>query len=194
MVIQGLPRSFYERSMLRKPEGRDVVCHATAWDFYDGKDFRIKMCTKVNFEDFLTIHHELGHVQYFMQYAEQPHSFRCNRSSCTKHITYVIYILKCFREGANDGFHEAIGEVMSMSVATTKHLRQIGLLDAKGEDDYGIVMDPHQRIKVPRYNSFVFRRGYKFPAESGPRHHLNTALPPGSGHLALEDICRSNTH
>ena len=63
--------------MLEKPSDRQVACHATAWDFSDGADYRIKMCAKVNFDDFLTIHHELGHVQYFQQYAHQPVSYRC---------------------------------------------------------------------------------------------------------------------
>ena len=69
-----------------------VICHATAWDFYNGKDFRIRMCTRdYNFEDFSTIFHEMGHIQYFMQYANQP---------------------QIYRDGANNGFHEAIGWII----------------------------------------------------------------------------------
>ena len=81
--------------MLVKPEdGREVICHATAWDFYDGEDVRIRMCSRDNnFEDFATIFHEMGHIQYFMQYKHQP---------------------QVFRDGANGGFHEAIGELMGM--------------------------------------------------------------------------------
>ncbi|XP_077419830.1 angiotensin-converting enzyme 2 isoform X2 [Vanacampus margaritifer] len=100
--------NFWTNSMLVKPEdGRKVVCHPTAWDMGNGKDFRIKMCTKVNMENFLTVHHEMGHNQYQMAYRELP------------------YLL---RDGANEGFHEAVGEIMSLSAATPKHLQALGLL------------------------------------------------------------------
>nr|XP_056719617.1 angiotensin-converting enzyme [Euleptes europaea] len=104
-----MPLEFWNRSMLEKPvDGREVVCHASAWDFYNRKDFRIKQCTVVNMDDLITVHHEMGHVQYFLQYKGQ-------------HIS--------FRDGANPGFHEAIGDVMALSVSTPKHLYSIGLLD-----------------------------------------------------------------
>ena len=74
--LKPVPETFFHLSMLEKPADREVVCHATAWDFYDGQDFRIRMCTKVNFDDLLTIHHELGHTQYQMQYAHQPIGYR----------------------------------------------------------------------------------------------------------------------
>ncbi|XP_028823415.1 angiotensin-converting enzyme isoform X2 [Denticeps clupeoides] len=110
-----MPSEFWDKSMLEKPtDGREVVCHASAWDFYNRKDFRIKQCTVVNMEDLITVHHEMGHVQYFLQYKDQPISFR---------------------EGANPGFHEAIGDVMALSVSTPKHLQSIGLLD-KVEDNH----------------------------------------------------------
>lgn len=108
MGLKPVPDTFWTRSMLVKPEGRQVVCHPTAWDFYDGKDFRIKMCSQVTMEDLQTIHHELGHVQYFMQYAHLP-------------LTY--------RDGANDGFHEAVGELVGLVMATPQHLANVGLLD-----------------------------------------------------------------
>ncbi|KAM8752469.1 angiotensin-converting enzyme 2 [Rhynchonycteris naso] len=109
-ISVGLPKmteGFWKNSMLTEPsDGRNVVCHPTAWDL--GKnDFRIKMCTKVTMDDFLTAHHEMGHIQYDMAYAGQP------------------YLL---RNGANEGFHEAVGEIMSLSVATPKHLKAMGLL------------------------------------------------------------------
>ncbi|XP_054851332.1 angiotensin-converting enzyme [Eublepharis macularius] len=104
-----MPPEFWSRSMLEKPtDGREVVCHASAWDFYNRKDFRIKQCTVVNMDDLITAHHEMGHVQYFLQYKDQPISFR---------------------DGANPGFHEAIGDVMALSVSTPKHLHSIHLLD-----------------------------------------------------------------
>ncbi|XP_078684270.1 angiotensin-converting enzyme-like isoform X1 [Branchiostoma floridae x Branchiostoma belcheri] len=108
-----LPSRFFERSMLQRPTDREVACHATAWDFYDGEDFRIRMCTKVDMEDLLTIHHEMGHTQYQMQYAYRP---------------------LVFRDGANDAFHEAVGEVLALSAATPQHLHAIGLLDTVPDD------------------------------------------------------------
>ncbi|XP_037369021.1 angiotensin-converting enzyme 2 [Talpa occidentalis] len=117
-VSVGLPSmtaGFWENSMLTEPkDGRKVVCHPTAWDL--GKnDFRIKMCTKVTMDDFLTAHHEMGHIQYDMAYAKQP------------------YLL---RSGANEGFHEAVGEIMSLSAATPKHLKSLGLLPSDFSEDY----------------------------------------------------------
>uniref|UniRef100_A0A8C5GLA4 Angiotensin-converting enzyme n=1 Tax=Gouania willdenowi TaxID=441366 RepID=A0A8C5GLA4_GOUWI len=104
-----MPKEFWDKSMLEKPsDGREVVCHASAWDFYNRKDFRIKQCTVVTMDDLITVHHEMGHVQYFLQYKEKPVSFR---------------------DGANPGFHEAIGDVLALSVSTPKHLQSIGLLD-----------------------------------------------------------------
>ncbi|KAF4527176.1 hypothetical protein B566_EDAN006101 [Ephemera danica] len=114
--LSAMPESFWEKSILEKPaDGRELVCHASAWDFYDAKDFRVKQCTRPTQRQFFTAHHEMGHVQYFLQYKHQP-------------VTY--------RTGANPGFHEAVGDVMSLSVSTPKHLRAIGLLDeANSEED-----------------------------------------------------------
>ncbi|XP_055593793.1 angiotensin-converting enzyme-like isoform X2 [Uranotaenia lowii] len=103
-----LPQTFWEKSILEKPnDGRELVCHASAWDFYKKDDVRIKQCTRVNMEDFFTVHHELGHIQYYLQYGHLP---------------------SVYREGANPGFHEAVGDVISLSVSTPKHLERIGLL------------------------------------------------------------------
>ncbi|XP_028297880.1 angiotensin-converting enzyme 2 isoform X2 [Gouania willdenowi] len=100
--------NFWNNSMFVKPtDGRKVVCHPTAWDMGNREDFRIKMCTKVNMEDFLTVHHEMGHNQYQMAY---------------RNLSYLL------RDGANEGFHEAVGEIMSLSAATPKHLQSLGLL------------------------------------------------------------------
>lgn len=78
MGLKPVPDMFFNVSMLEKPSDpeRKVACHPTAWDFNDGKDFRIKMCAQVNFDDFLTVHHELGHTQYQMQYAHLPLGYR----------------------------------------------------------------------------------------------------------------------
>ncbi|ESO94196.1 hypothetical protein LOTGIDRAFT_215685 [Lottia gigantea] len=113
--LDAMPATFWNGSMIERPsDGRDVVCYAAAWDMGDGKDFRIKMCTDITMEDLITIHHEMGHVEYFLQYKDQP---------------------SVFRDGANPGFHEAIGDTIALSVSTPKHLRKIGLLPA-GENDY----------------------------------------------------------
>uniref|UniRef100_A0A8C3XMN8 Angiotensin-converting enzyme n=1 Tax=Chelydra serpentina TaxID=8475 RepID=A0A8C3XMN8_CHESE len=108
-----MPPEFWAKSMIEKPAGREVVCHASAWDFYNRNDFRIKQCTVVNMDDLITVHHEMGHVQYFLQYKDQPISFR---------------------DGANPGFHEAIGDVMALSVSTPKHLHSLSLLDRVEEN------------------------------------------------------------
>jgi peptidyl-dipeptidase A len=105
--FEGLPQSFWERSLFLKPQDREVVCHASAWDVDYKQDVRLKMCININDEDFRTIHHELGHNYYQMAYAPQPF---------------------LFEDSANDGFHEAIGDTIALSV-TPEYLKQINLLD-----------------------------------------------------------------
>ncbi|HEV2148847.1 MAG TPA: M2 family metallopeptidase [Longimicrobiaceae bacterium] len=102
-----LPATFWDRSLFTKPRDREVVCHASAWNIDDRDDLRIKMCIDVNAEDFQTIHHELGHNFYQRAYAVQP---------------------PLYRGSANDGFHEALGDVVALSV-TPAYLKQIGLVD-----------------------------------------------------------------
>jgi len=102
-----LPQTFWERSLFTKPRDRDVVCHASAWDIDYVEDLRIKMCIEQKAEDFTTIHHELGHNFYQRAYDKQP---------------------PLFRGSANDGFHEAIGDTIALSV-TPEYLKQIGLLE-----------------------------------------------------------------
>ena len=101
-----LPKTFWERSMLSKPRDRDVVCHASAWDIDSVDDLRIKACIEISADDFSTIHHELGHNFYQRAYDQQPF---------------------LFRDSANDGFHEAIGDTIALSV-TPEYLKKIGLL------------------------------------------------------------------
>ncbi|XP_078487135.1 angiotensin-converting enzyme-like [Ciona intestinalis] len=113
MGLMKCPDEFWSETMFTKPEGREVVCHASAWDFYNRKDFRIKMCTEINQNDFVTIHHELGHIQYFMQYQHLP-------------VT--------FRDGANPGFHEAVGDTLALSVGTLQHMYKLGLIDEPTND------------------------------------------------------------
>lgn len=76
-----MPKTFWERSILKKPIDREMICHASAWDFYDGQDFRIKQCTEITIEHFRTAHHEMGHVEYFLQYKNQPIKFRRGANS-----------------------------------------------------------------------------------------------------------------
>ena len=102
-----LPESFWQRSLFVKPRDRDVVCHASAWDVDAVDDLRLKMCIEINEEDFRTIHHELGHNFYQRAYEKQPF---------------------LFRDSANDGVHEAIGDTIALSV-TPEYLVKIGLLD-----------------------------------------------------------------
>ncbi len=106
--LEPMPATFWERSMITRPRDREVVCHASAWDVDNVNDLRIKMCTKVNGDDFYTVHHELGHNYYQRAYNQQPF---------------------LFRNGANDGFHEAIGDFAGLSALTPTYLNQIGLLD-----------------------------------------------------------------
>jgi peptidyl-dipeptidase A len=103
-----LPPTFWQRSMLTRPRDREVVCHASAWDMANSADVRIKACLAPTEEDLYTIYHELGHVYYFLSYASQPY---------------------LFRDGANDGFHEAVGDTINLSV-TPAYLSKIGLIAA----------------------------------------------------------------
>ncbi|HEY1696711.1 MAG TPA: M2 family metallopeptidase [Polyangiaceae bacterium] len=109
-----LPATFWERSLFTRPRDREVVCHASAWDVSWSGDLRVKMCIEPTEEDFVTIHHELGHDFYFQRYDKLP-------------------IL--FQRGANDGFHEAIGDTMALSV-TPAYLKGLGLLDAAAASDH----------------------------------------------------------
>lgn len=105
--FEPLPQTFWDRSMIVRPQGRDVVCHASAWDLDNKDDIRIKMCTEVNDEDFKVVHHELGHNYYQRAYKNQPFMFQ---------------------DGANDGFHEAIGDMVALAI-TPEYLRRIGLIN-----------------------------------------------------------------
>jgi len=110
MGMLKLPEEFWSGSLIEKPDdGRDLVCHASAWDFYNGKDFRIKQCTKVNQEDFLTVNHEMGHTQYQMQYKNLSH---------------------LYRDGANPGFHEGVADILALAAGSASYLQQLGLIDA----------------------------------------------------------------
>ena len=102
-----LPQTFWERSLFLKPRDREVVCHASAWDIDFVDDLRLKMCIDITGEDFATVHHELGHNFYQRAYDRQPY---------------------LFRDSANDGFHEAIGDTIALSI-TPGYLVKLGFLD-----------------------------------------------------------------
>ena len=111
--FEPLPETFWERSLFVKPQDRGVVCHASAWDINPKtQDLRIKMCIEKNAEDFSTIHHELGHIFYYQAYAHQP---------------------SVFQSGANDGFHEAVGDLLSLSI-TPNYLVDIGFVTEEEAD------------------------------------------------------------
>jgi peptidyl-dipeptidase A len=160
-----LPKTLWERSLFTKPADRDVVCHASAWDVDSKEDLRIKMCIQITEEDFRTIHHELGHNFYQRAYNTQP---------------------PLFQNSANDGFHEAVGDTIALSV-TPDYLKQIGLIDAvppaSGDIDYllqqalekvaflpfGLLVDKWRwevfagRVKPENYNKawWELRRAYQ---------------------------------
>ena len=117
-----LPKSFYDRSQFVKPRDREVVCHASAWNLDNKEDLRIKMCIKINGDDFVTVHHELGHNYYQRAYNKQS---------------------PLYWNGANDGFHEAIGDAVALSM-TPQYLVDIGLLDASkvpsADKDVGLLL------------------------------------------------------
>ena len=124
-----------------------MVCHASAWDLDNLDDIRIKMCTKVNAEDFYTVHHELGHNYYQRAYKDQPF---------------------LFQNGANDGFHEAIGDFVGLSALTPTYLNQIGLLQTRAGRG----------------------GGHPVPAEDGARQDRLPAVRPDGRPLALERVPR----
>jgi peptidyl-dipeptidase A len=115
-----LPQTFWERSLFKKPQDRDVVCHASAWSIDYKDDLRMKVCVKINDEDFRTVHHELGHNFYQRAYNTLP----------------VL-----FQDSANDGFHEAVGDTIALSI-TPEYLKEIGLIDQVPDEskDIGLLM------------------------------------------------------
>lgn len=114
-----LPQTFWERSLFLKPRDREVVCHASAWDVDTKNDLRLKMCIQIRDEDFVTVHHELGHNFYQRAYNRQPF---------------------LFRDGANDGFHEAIGDTIALSI-TPDYLKQVGMLaSVPNADDTALLL------------------------------------------------------
>ncbi|MEO6194779.1 MAG: M2 family metallopeptidase [Thermoanaerobaculia bacterium] len=115
-----LPKTFWERSLFKQPQDRDVVCHASAWDIDNKDDLRIKVCVRINDEDFRTVHHELGHNFYQRAYNNLPF---------------------LYQDSANDGFHEAVGDTIALSI-TPEYLKEVGLIDQvpDASKDIGLLM------------------------------------------------------
>jgi len=123
--LDPLPATFWQRSMFVRPRDRDVVCHASAWNVDNVNDVRLKMCIQITGEDFLTIHHELGHNFYQRAYSKQPPSFR---------------------DSANDGFHEAVGDTIALSI-TPEYLVNLGLLDKAPDTSKDIGLLLHRALE-----------------------------------------------
>jgi len=115
--LPGLPETFWERSLFTKPADREVICHASAWGLEGGKDLRIKMCINETYEDLRTIYHELGHNYYQRAYSDQP---------------------PVFRGGAHAGFHEAIGDTVTLSM-TPDYLEEMGLISSATVSDEAVI-------------------------------------------------------
>jgi peptidyl-dipeptidase A len=121
--LPALPETFWERSMFDKPADRDVICHASAWGLDGGEDLRIKMCINVNYEDLRTIYHELGHNYYQGAYSGQP---------------------PLFQDGAHSGFHEAIGDTITLSM-TPEYLAEVGLIETAERSEEAAINRQMQR-------------------------------------------------
>jgi peptidyl-dipeptidase A len=177
-----LPKTFWERSLFTKPADRDVVCHASAWDVDFKDDLRVKMCIQIREEDFRTIHHELGHNFYQRAYNTQP---------------------SLFQNSANDGFHEAVGDTIALSV-TPEYLKKIGLIDVvpppSGDIDYllqqalekvaflpfGLLVDKWRwevfsgQVKPEEYNKAWWELRRKYQGIVPPAERTEAAFDPGA--------------
>ena len=123
IAFPALPQSFWQRSMLTQPRDRDVQCHASAWHMDGKEDVRIKQCVRPTYEELRTIYHELGHVHYFLWYKDRPY---------------------LFQNGAHEGFHEAVGDTVNLSM-TPAYLAQIGLVPEAGTSREAVI---NQQMKM----------------------------------------------
>lgn len=156
MGFAPLPPTFWERSLFTKPADRDVVCHASAWDIDTLDDLRIKMCIQVSETDFVTIHHELGHNFYQRAYREQP---------------------LLFKNGANDGFHEAIGDAIALAI-TPEYLHKVGLLEnvpQSGNDISALLKQALDRVAFLPFGLLIDQWRWKvFSGEITPADYNKT--------------------
>ncbi|XP_047038254.1 angiotensin-converting enzyme-like [Helicoverpa zea] len=120
MGLKPVPPEFWRGSMLVRPAQRTVQCTASAWDLCNRIDYRIKQCTEVTMQDLVSTHHEMAHIQYYLQYSEQP---------------------QLFRDGANPAFHEAVANAATLSVYNLPHLQRVGLYQNKSHDPYEVGMN-----------------------------------------------------
>ncbi|XP_071039603.1 angiotensin-converting enzyme isoform X1 [Parasteatoda tepidariorum] len=111
--LKPMPPEFWNKSIIEKPLNREMVCHPSAWYFFDGNDVRIKMCTSVDMDNLATVHHEMGHIEYYL---------------------HVQDLSLYQRHGAHPAFHEAVGDLIALSVTTTDYLERIGLLEEATDD------------------------------------------------------------
>ena len=156
MGMDPLPQTFWERSMFTQPEDREVVCHASAWDVEMNDDLRIKMCIDVDMEDFIVIHHELGHNYYYHYYTDKP---------------------ALYQQGAHDGFHEGIGDTLALSI-TPAYLNQIGLLDEVSDSPEAVLnkqmLDALQKISFLPFGRMIDQwRWDVFSGKTGPDEFNN---------------------
>jgi peptidyl-dipeptidase A len=180
--LQKLPATFWERSLLTRPRDREVVCHASAWSLDYANDVRIKMCTNVTGEDFVVLHHEMGHNYYQLAYNQQPY---------------------LFQDSANDGFHEAIGDAVALSI-TPAYLQKVGLLGSAsaGRADlgplmytalekiaflpFGLLIDQWRwkvfngEVKPEAYNSAWWELREKYQGVKAPVARSNDDFDPGA--------------
>ena len=149
--LPALPESFYENSLLKKPEDRNVVCHASAWDMGNGTDPRIKQCVEITEEQLGTLHHELGHIYYYLMYKDLP---------------------PVFKGGAHDGFHEAIGDTIQLSM-TPGYLKEKGLI-GEVEESYEATINKQMKLALEKIAFLPFGklidewRWKVFSGEIGP--------------------------
>ena len=178
-----LPATFWERSMLAKPPGKEAVCHPSAWDVEYNNDLRIKMCVKKTHEDLVVLHHELGHDYYFHAYYKLPFLFQA---------------------GANDGFHEAIGDTVALSM-TPGYLKTKGLLDKVDTSEqatinqqmrialgkiaflpFGLLVDRWRwdafsgAVKPEQYNAHWWELRQKYQGMSAPVTRSEADFDPGA--------------
>jgi peptidyl-dipeptidase A len=182
------PKTFWERSMIVRPPSREVQCHASAWDIDNKDDIRLKACIHVNADDFFTVHHELGHNLYQRAYKDQPF---------------------LFENGANDGFHEAIGDFAGLNALTPGYLKQLGVIDQVPGDEadipyllkvamdgvaflpFGLLVDKWRwqvfagEVKPADYNTawWALKLKYQGVVPPGPRP-ANAFDPGAKNHIA----------
>jgi peptidyl-dipeptidase A len=182
MGFEAMPETFWERSLFTKPADREVACHASAWNLDSKDDIRIKMCMNVNGEDFVTVHHEIGHNIYQRAYNQQD---------------------PLYQGGAHDGFHEAIGDMIALSI-TPDYLQKVGLLDTLPSADadaailmrqalekvaflpFGLMVDKWRwqvfsgEVTPDQYNDAWWKLREEYQGVKAPNERPDTAFDPGA--------------